>query len=141
MYVSSQTSRSAVSIAWTREGKYSPPLLNKVMRLPGRNRFIALTGRPCARRASGRFALGSGPSRSRAGVELGGERRVVGDSTRRKGVVDTGVEDRQAARIDAIELEHRHHRRKRARRAPADGREHLDHAQLIDDQPVRLLPP
>ena len=71
-----------------------------------------------------------------ARVERGGERRVIGDPSRGERVVDVRIEDRKAARVDAIEAEHGHHRRKRARRTPAHAREHLDDAELLDEQPV-----
>src|SRR6185369_12229056 len=108
MYVSSHTSARAPSIARISAGKYSVPLRSSPIALPGMKRFIRLAAAP------------------RREFERGGERGVVRHAVAVRRVVNARVDDPEAARVDAIQAEHRQHRREGPRRASLHRLEHLD---------------
>ncbi len=94
------------------------------MRLPGTKRFIPAPLRTSLIAPFNLVGFAANQLESRR------QRGVVGDLGQRIRVVHVRLDDAQPARIDAVEAEHRQHRRKGPRRSAAGRGEDLDHAKL-----------
>src|SRR6516162_5396406 len=110
-------------------GKYSAPLRNSSIALPGLKRFIART------------AMLTLATAARRELERSGERRVIGHPVPRRSVMNVRLAHGQAACVDAIEAKYRQHRGESARRPPGDFLEYLDDPELVGERAIRLASP
>src|SRR5882672_572216 len=112
-------------MAAVNAGKNSPPLRSNSIRLPGVKRIM---------KDVELAALAWYLERRR-------QRRVVGHAAVGKRVMDAGIDDVEAARIDPVESKHRKDRRERARGAALHFLEDFVDTELIRQSAVGLAAP